>query len=76
MFPIVIAPATSSLGIPGSKVLCDDGVHAGSVVSSPLRPIVYSIGSLANNLGPNSIDFQAWGESWGALECVQLGAMV
>ena len=66
VFRIVIVPATSPLGIPGSNILCDDDVHAGSVVLSPSRPMVYYSGSLANYLvDPNSTDFRPQGTRGG-----------
>ena len=42
VFPIVIVPATSPLGILESKIRSDDDVHMISVTSSSSRPMVYS----------------------------------
>ena len=47
LFPIVIVPAISPLGILESKIQSDDDVHMISVISSSSRPMVYysNIGS-------------------------------
>ena len=50
MFPIVIIPATSPLGILESKIRSDDDVHMISVTSSSSRPMVYS-----SNLGSSGL---------------------
>ena len=42
VFPVVIVPATSPLGILESKIRSDDDVHMTSVTSSSLRPMGYS----------------------------------
>ena len=50
VFPIVIVPATSPLGILESKIRSDDDVHMISVTSSSSRPMVYS-----SNLGSSRL---------------------
>ena len=50
VFPIVIVPATSPLGILESKIRSDDDVHMISVTSSSSRPMVYS-----SNLGSSGL---------------------